>query len=651
MKNTLTKLSTPLLFIFFLMLLNACEYDNDDMNYHELTPPPDNPEISVNLANVAEGKQIYVYAPTEFTYTVNISAGKLLYTRFYIDDKEIYSNNGRFYLDPQSYPDTNTAVLKVVIKLTSGTSSLAEFFGQEVYDEVTFTYPLKFVNPAFTIKLEQRVNANGFLEVFWSKPEIEGADVEKYEVYSSDGYEQILVETIKEPNKTHFEDRDYVYGEKFFRVVASVNAGGERYESEDYYKVKYTEIKEENLKFDLVEGGKLTLEVDNPNPYRCKYFVKYSDNISWQVTDANLIIFDKRPAFPMRNSLAAVPGYQNYIIGIAPAHITDVPENNTYSYFFASYEEIQLEPYYRSINDDRIFRKCFYDPSTKNLVFHNKSLKNDCDTEHLTVYNLNQNQIVDNFPITCLEGRTGFSFQNYVFMNTGNSRALVSSESFSGGSNRMYLFSSYKSQSPEYQFDFRNGESVVSFTTNNIVLTSSEENCNLYDCTTGTKLKTWAANNSETYQLSPNGLYMSRIDVSKNQYIYKINADLSFELIFQHIADDVYEMGFHPTKDEIAYITYGPPTALKSDLINLESKSVIKNFDYRIRCFDPQTDNICLHESHDSSYKFHVLSSDYNNLYTLDTNAFGAAFGLSLFDNFLIEDFNSILDITKAIKQ
>lgn len=637
-----------LMFCLSLTMLYACEYDNNDMNYHELTPPEKEIQVSVNLANMPEGEMIYIYTYTSLDYSLNFSSGELLYKHFFIDDIPISENDGKIYLYPSLFAENKECTLKVALKFTSATGSLAEFLGKEQSEEIVFTYPIKFVKPDFTIKLSQRVNNNNFLEIFWEKPEIDGAKIEKYEVYTSFGYEQTLVKTITNPEEIYYEDRSYVYGEKFFRVIAYVNAGGEIYKSEDYYKVKYTEITEQDVDFEFLDGGRFEIKINNPNPYKCKYFVKQDDNILWSVTEQSRILFSERPEFPTYR--------KNYMIYFTP-YDTQVIDNKTfYQYIIVGYRDPHFSQLINNSNELGLPHGYFYDLDNEFILLHHKLFGyNVVENEYLVIFDTNNKIITNNILIPNLENRIQFEHTNKVFKRTNSPKVLVAShiDISYHEPNYAFIYSTYKLDNLEKKITLTEGEWVVDYTSNNQMLTNKSGGVyNLYNCTTGLLIKTWSFSIYDNCELSPSGKYLIRINDSKQYYFYKINSNFDLELVYSETSSGIKEIAFHPLNEDTAYINhYGNYVNTgRADVISLTNKSVLKHFDYSIEGIDAKTGNICLVGGGIYDYKMQILNSDYSqNLYTLKISDYYSS-GFCLFNNTLISNYY-ILDITKAIQQ
>lgn len=648
MTNSFLNRYLKLIFSFSLLLFSACEYDNNEMNYYELTPPEEKVEVSVNLANMPENEMIYIYTYTFLDYSLNFSSGELLSKHFFIDNTPISDNDGKIYLHPSYFTENKECVLKVILKFTSATGSLAEFFGKEQSDEIVFTYPIKFVKPDFSIKLDQRVNSSNFLEIFWDKPEIEGAKIEKYEVYSSFGYEQTLIKAITNPNEIYFEDRSYVYGEKFFRVVAYINAGGETYKSEDYYKVKYTEITEQNIKFELLNDGKFELKINNPNPYKCKYFVKQDENILWSVVNQNKMLFAERPEFPTYR--------HNYMIYLVPNDIKEIDNRAYYPYIFAEFKDLSFSQLINNSNELGSLHRYFYDLENEFILFHHKlSGNNVVKKEYLAIYDTNKKNLTNNILIPNLENRIGFEHTNNVFKQINSSKVLVASQIDISHheSNYAFVYSSFKLDNLEKKITLNPGEWVVSYTANNQMLTNeSGGTYNLYNCTTGALIKTWNFSIYDNCELSPNGKYLIRINDSKQYYFYKIISNLDLELLYSGASSGIKEINSHPLNEDIVYINhYGNYVNTgRADIIDLTTKSKIKHFDYDIADIDAKTGNICLVGGGIYDYKMHILNNDYSQyLYTVKISDY-YSWGFWLFNNTVISSYY-IFDISKAIKQ
>ena len=302
--NPLLKIS----FLFSVLLFCACEYDSDNMNYHELPRPENNLSVTYNLADVPEGGMIYIYSPTRLTYTLNISSGTILRKEFYLNNQRITDVNGEIFLSPDILYNNTANVLSLKIEVGSGTGSLAEILGGEK-SEFEFDYLVKYVNPDIRLDIKQRVSRENHLELYWEKPQIEGVEIENYRIYYYDNFEELLVKEITDPDVTSYVDKDYVYGAKTYRIVVTYNSN-EITPKEDFYTVKYSEFSEGMFTYNSSEQFKLKIKWKNPNAFVCKYVLCWKGEEIYMnegVSEASV----PRPTYPMT-------GAQYYELYILP---------------------------------------------------------------------------------------------------------------------------------------------------------------------------------------------------------------------------------------------------------------------------------------------------------------------------------------------
>lgn len=265
-----------LIFCFSLLLFYACEYDSNEMNYHELTPPEKEVSATFNLADIPEGNMIYIYNNTYLTYNLNVSSGTIISKEFFLNGQSINSSNGYIVLSPSKLQGNTTNTIKVKVKTTSATGSLAEILGGEK-DEFEFSYSVKYVNPNIDLNIRQRVSNDKHLELYWDKPQIEGVEIESYTIYNYNNFDDVLVSKITNPDQTSYVDENYVYGVKTVRVVVKYKSNVIA-EKEDFYTIKYDEFTSKHFLCDISRTGDLLISWNNPNMYTCKYVFEDNKN-------------------------------------------------------------------------------------------------------------------------------------------------------------------------------------------------------------------------------------------------------------------------------------------------------------------------------------------------------------------------------------
>ncbi len=280
------------------------------MNYHEIKQPDKNAVVNVNLAEVPKGQTIYVYTETSFKYNINVSSGTIINEEFYLDNSPIKTTNGAIVLNPRMLEGKNSSELKIKLKLGSGTGSLAELIGEET-SNIEVKFPVKFVDPKIQLNIDQRINSDSNLEIFWKKPILEGAEVESYTIYTykTNSPDHILevVSVITDPSQTSYTDKDYAYGVKLYKIATKFKSSRVPI-SEDLYYVKYESLTDKMFTTSTAESFKLKIKWKNPNLFASKYVVKFKDEI-FNVSSGNDEVYVSRPLFP-----ATLDYYELYIL-------------------------------------------------------------------------------------------------------------------------------------------------------------------------------------------------------------------------------------------------------------------------------------------------------------------------------------------------
>ncbi|MCD7972020.1 MAG: hypothetical protein LUG18_05035 [Candidatus Azobacteroides sp.] len=336
--NYFSTYALKITFSLSLLLLYACEYQNDEMNYHTLIPPEEEINITYNLADIPEGETIYIYAPTSLSYMLNTSAGEIISTEFYLNNQPINHSESKIFLTPDDIPKNTTSKLKLNITLTSGTGSLAEILGGEKKN-FEFYYPIKYVSPDIKLNIKQRISNDKHLELYWEKPQLEGTDVASYSIFYYDNGEEIFVEEISDPDITSYTDRNYVYGSKTFKIVTTYQSE-QITPKEDFYTVKYNEFTSNMFSTGSSESFKLRIKWNNPNDILCKYVLKWKDEVVYiPVNESEGLV--SRPVFPMSDTQY----YEIYILPVDAPFEDYATYSGIINYFEESFFGETYEPY------------------------------------------------------------------------------------------------------------------------------------------------------------------------------------------------------------------------------------------------------------------------------------------------------------------
>jgi hypothetical protein len=322
---------------FCFLFLYSCEYDNNDMNFHKLAPPSKNIVAKLDLANISEGETIYIYSPTSLAYTLNISSGTIVSKEFFLDNQFLYSYYDEgIYLSPDYAPENAASTLTVKIKVTSCTGSLAELLGGEK-NEFKFTYKVKFVNPTVNLNIRQRVR-DSHMELYWDKPQVEGAEVESYTIYNYDNFGAVISSKIANPDQTSFVDKNYVYGSRTYRIITKYKLN-RLPQKEDFYTIKYENITSNTFTTSSSESFKLKIKWNNPNNLAAKYVLKWNNsliNISEGASETSVL----RPPFPMQSDQY----FELYILPVDANFDSYASYPKVTNYFKENYFGETLEP-------------------------------------------------------------------------------------------------------------------------------------------------------------------------------------------------------------------------------------------------------------------------------------------------------------------
>lgn len=282
---------------FNLLCLISCKYESEDLNFHEIKQPDKNVKVTMNVADVPNGETIYIYGATDLMYTINAAPGAVTKQEFYLNNKLIVGEKEVLHLDPSDLTGNDSDVLKVKVNLSSGNGSLAEVLGEEK-SSFEFIYPIKYVNPQINLNINQRINSSKKLEIYWNKPNLEGAEIESYDVYNFNNLDQILIDQITDPSKTSFIDDDYSYGAKTYKIITKYK-GNKVPPKEDFYSVKYKVFTSNYFKTKTLKNLSLDIQWIHPDGIENKYVLVWKGNVlTIPLGKNNTEVY--RPAFPFQ---------------------------------------------------------------------------------------------------------------------------------------------------------------------------------------------------------------------------------------------------------------------------------------------------------------------------------------------------------------
>jgi len=258
--------------IFILLFTYACEYQTEDIHFVEKEPPIPDKEIEINLFGVRDNDIIYIYNKTWLNYNINEEFDKILKMEITLDGIVIESSYNGILIDPEVY-DNSIHKLKLRVESTSKTQSLAERLNLERYIGER-EYTLKYIHVDNGLKITDGVSNDDYLKIQWKKPNIEGIEVDRYEVtYDSDwSWNSKIRNTITDPDQTFIIDKNYVWGYKDYEIrtyfkEGKIDAWIDRY-TMNYNSLNTNDISVEEISIEKAEMSW------TKNKYRCVYVLK-----------------------------------------------------------------------------------------------------------------------------------------------------------------------------------------------------------------------------------------------------------------------------------------------------------------------------------------------------------------------------------------
>lgn len=257
--------------IFILLIGYSCEYQTEDIYFVEKEKPIPNKEIEINLYGVRDNDIIYIYDRTWLSYDINEEFNRVLKTKITLDNMPIENSYKGILIAPDIY-DNSVHKLKLYVECTTETGSIAEKFGLEKYIGEK-EYTVKYVHVDKGLTITDGVSNENYLKIQWEKPNIEGIQVDKYEItYERDwSWNSKITVTITDPDLTFIVDKNYVWGYKNYEIKTYFKDNKIPTWS-DRYSMNYNSFEAEDINVEEVSLEKGIVSWPK-NKYRCVYLL------------------------------------------------------------------------------------------------------------------------------------------------------------------------------------------------------------------------------------------------------------------------------------------------------------------------------------------------------------------------------------------
>lgn len=533
-----------LLLPVFIINLHSCEFDSDNDNFVFLEKPEEEIQIGIELAGINPAELIYVYNNTQFSYSL-FTGGKNIFVRqFFLDGQPLYTDEhtGIGYLETD-ITDNEIHELKLVIGLNTGTGSLAEYAGYEMYTG-EFNFKIKIIPFSDELNIRETRSLNNNLKLEWDKPK--DYEVWGYEVYKGDIHFGELLTRIINPDETFFIDTDYAYGYKHYTVAAYVkNSFG--ITVVDNITVNYSNITDKNFEMYRTSLDELFIKWNNPNPFPCKYVLEYGYNEKVIIEEGLNEVTIQAERFPSRS--------QSFTLYIIPKS-ANIDQYDSYSSIHGGYSDKQLSAI--SFKEDTVNNILYGLTFTSFDGYEMPSMKKISSVNHnLVPYSRCQVQATK-------DGRVAINdTEDFVHIYSDHSLK-----------NKITML-----KADDYSYSFY-------FAGNNSLLIEERSGFKIYDITTNAILcsKTWQS--EKTYgeivtqtSISRDGKY---IYVKCTEYhssdpdewieLYEIDTDHTLKLLETAKIKDIKSIYFHPIKNTEVVIQYLPHKQNKFVIMDILTK-------------------------------------------------------------------------------
>lgn len=599
------KLILSSVFVLLSLLFHSCEYDSNDDNFHDLERPVENVEIGIDLAGVNPEETIYLYQNAYFYYSLYTGGKKVLVQKFYLDGKELNLNpeNGYVYFNPE-IADNQIHDLKLIMGLPTGSGSLAEYAGYEMYVG-EFNFKVKFVSgPTLNMNIRKTVDENNYLKILWDKPA--EYDIESYKIYNGEKETGTLIATIDNPDQTYYVDKDYVYGYKFYTIVAKLKNSKDVILT-DRFVVPYSNITQDNFETQRVSTTEIKIKLTNPNPFPCKYVLQYGYQDKVLVVENTTEFVIPASTFPSWN--------YSFTLYILPLTANEA-QYKEYSYVYGYFKDKNLNSaiivgpdlankLLLSLNFDYLVRYDISKLEELGSAKHNLNLHTGC-----VVKSSNKGRIA-------IDDINGFV---HIYSNNTlvNQLAVINS----------YGYSFYLTDTDRLLVENRKGFS-------------------LYDINTGSLVSSKEWSNSENpndeivvnARISADGKYILAICSTYIVYtrwaeLYELSSDNTLRLIKKINSGTVNNAWFNPVKATESVIQFSDNKFNVMDVVTGNITTCGGTF----QNIDPFTGNLLYKgaEYGSGQYNVYVLSKDYKTvLFKIELSNVNPYSDVRLYNNFL----------------
>jgi len=214
---------SPFPFILFLFVMFSCEYQLSETNIVEIKTTPEDHVFDLNFSSDLD--TIEVFDNVEFTYDLNTFGLEIHAGKFTINSVswEIDSEKGSFTVYPYNF-EPGYYTLKLSLTANSGTGSIADLTGHEIYDyEKEWTL---IIDPrdAPSLKVYNTITPEGYLKLYWDTCYQYNFDCYKF----YEGYD--LLKVISDKDSTFFIDSTFIGKSSSFRVATYIKRDINNYE-------------------------------------------------------------------------------------------------------------------------------------------------------------------------------------------------------------------------------------------------------------------------------------------------------------------------------------------------------------------------------------------------------------------------------------
>ncbi|MDR1880492.1 MAG: lactonase family protein [Tannerellaceae bacterium] len=249
--------------IICVWLLWSCEYPVHD-HFIEIQKPAEAVEMAVYLTADNDGERIVLSESSTLKYNLSVAGGRRIQGCIFEMGERRWEfpdqSSGYIYVDKSDFPD-GEYTLSCTLYAATESGSIADQLGAESYAG-SFSWPLTvttYYPPAASLR--HAINADGYLELSWDRPDIGVLPFYSYQVTGT--YWGV---DIRDMAQTSFVDRSYVGENRWYNAL--VYFENKEISYREPWSLGYIQLNEVDPVFEIDYSQEDSIRLSWDNPYK-----------------------------------------------------------------------------------------------------------------------------------------------------------------------------------------------------------------------------------------------------------------------------------------------------------------------------------------------------------------------------------------------